>query len=303
MNFELRHLRYFVAVAEAENISRASRRLHISQPPLSRQIRDLEGEIGVPLFNRVSKKLELTDAGRSFLHESRVILERAQNAPMLAREVAKRDETRIRIGHSAAASIVALPNILRDVKRLRGDAKVELRTMTTEHMIRSLRQGQLDLCLTVCGGLQDLKEFVVTPVDTYGLVAAFSKHHPFVDLAKIPMNDLVRQPIISLSQSRHPWFNAYIKEVLSAHSSSYDVIEEHDSNDGVLAAVEAGRGVALLYDVMTHVVGRRIVLKKLSPTPRRAPLVLFHRPEFEGPFARAITQAARAPRAPLSRCG
>jgi DNA-binding transcriptional LysR family regulator len=296
MDFELRHLRYFVAVAEAENISRASKRLHISQPPLSRQIRHLEDAVGISLFDRGSKMLRLTKAGRIFLDESRGILERVEDASVLARQAGKQDHSGIRIGHSAAASIVALPNILREVQRLRGAAKIELRTMTTERMIRSLRRGELDLCLSVCGTVQDLNEFVVTPIDTYGLVVAVSKHHPFVDLSKVSMDALVQQPIISLTQARHPWFSAYIKDVLSVYSSSYEVVEEHDSDDGVLAAVEAGRGIALLYDVMAHVVGRRLVLRRLAPAPRRAPLVLFHRPELKGSFVRDITQAARAMR-------
>jgi DNA-binding transcriptional LysR family regulator len=168
--------------------------------------------------------------------------------------------------------------------------------MTTERMIRSLRRGELDLCLSVCGGVQELKEFVVTPIDTYGLVAAVPKHHPFADLSIVSIAELVQQPIISLTQASHPWFAAYIKDVLSLHSSSYKVVEEHDSEDSVHAAVEAGRGVALLYDVMTHVVGRRLALRQLSPTPRRAPLVLFHRPELRGAFARDFIHAARAMR-------
>lgn len=300
MNFELRHLRYFVAVAEAGSISRASRRLHISQPPLSRQIRDLEDAIGVPLFERQPRSVELTDAGRIFLHQSRDILGRAADAAELARQIAKRNRNHLRIGHSDAASIVALPNILRELQRFHGDSRVELRTMTSEHMVRGLRRGELDVCISVCGALQDLKEFVVTPMDAYGLVVAVSKHHPFVDRSKVSMDEFVQQPIISLSQSKHPWFNAYIREVISGYSSSYKISEEHDSNDGVLAAVEAGRGVALLYDVMTHVVGRRLVLKRLSPSPRRAPLVLFHRTDFDVSLTRAIAQAA-APGAARSR--
>jgi DNA-binding transcriptional LysR family regulator len=260
MNFELRHLRYFVAVAEAENVSQASKRLHVSQPPLSRQIRDLEDAVGVSLFDRRSGRFELTIAGRTFLHESRLILEHVEDAAALAKQAAGRDRNRLRIGHSAAASVVALPNILRESQRLGCDARIELRTMTTLQMIQSLRRGELDLCLSVCGAFQDLKEFVVTPLDTYGLVAAVAKHHPFVDSSRVSMHDLVQQPIVSLSQTRHPWFNTYLRDVLSVHSSSYHVVEEHDSTEGVVAAVEAGRGVALLYDVMTHVVGRRLVL-------------------------------------------
>src|SRR6188474_2719441 len=85
---ELRHLRYFIAVAEEENVSRAALKLHVSQPALSRQIRDLEDEIGFPLFERSAKSVRLTEAGRVFLRESRVVIQSADHAVQTARAVA-----------------------------------------------------------------------------------------------------------------------------------------------------------------------------------------------------------------------
>src|SRR5262245_66067515 len=89
---ELRHLRYFVAVAEAENVSRASLKLHVSQPPLSRQIRDLEDEMGVQLLERTAKSVRLTDAGRAFLEEARAILKHTDEAVQKARGIAGKQE-------------------------------------------------------------------------------------------------------------------------------------------------------------------------------------------------------------------
>src|SRR5215467_11705832 len=90
---ELRHLRYFVAVAEMENVSRAAtQKLHVAQPSLSRQIRDLEDEVGVPLFDRTGKSVRLTDAGRAFLEEARAILKLADDAVLKARDVAGKQE-------------------------------------------------------------------------------------------------------------------------------------------------------------------------------------------------------------------
>src|SRR5215471_7313877 len=90
---ELRHLRYFVAVAEMENVSRAAtQKLHVAQPSLSRQIRDLEEEVGVPLFERTARSVRLTDAGRAFLDEARAILKHAEEAVLKARGVAGKRE-------------------------------------------------------------------------------------------------------------------------------------------------------------------------------------------------------------------
>src|SRR5437867_11595942 len=110
---ELRHLRYFVAVAELENVSRAALKLHVSQPALSRQIRDLEDEIGFSLLERTAKSVRLTDAGRAFLDNARTLLQSADEAVTKARAVANAEPTELRVGYSAENTVEILPKTLR----------------------------------------------------------------------------------------------------------------------------------------------------------------------------------------------
>src|SRR4029077_7264195 len=109
---ELRHLRYFVAVAEIENVSRAALRLHVSQPALSKQIRDLEDEIGFCLLERTAKSVRLTEAGRAFLEEARAILKHAGDAVLKGRAVAGKFETELRVGDAPLETGRFMPALL-----------------------------------------------------------------------------------------------------------------------------------------------------------------------------------------------
>jgi DNA-binding transcriptional LysR family regulator len=113
---ELRHLRYFVAVAEMENVSRAALKLHVSQPALSRQIRDLEDEIGFCLLERTAKSVRLTEAGRAFLDDARALLQNADEAVTKARAVASAEPSELHVGHSTPFAEI-LPKILRAFQR------------------------------------------------------------------------------------------------------------------------------------------------------------------------------------------
>src|SRR5882762_1055377 len=114
---ELRHLRYFVAVAEMENVSRAALRLHVSQPALSRQIRDLEDELGFCLLERTAKSVRLTDAGRAFLENARALLQSADEAVTKARVVANAEPSELHVGYSPTPTAELLPKTLRAFQR------------------------------------------------------------------------------------------------------------------------------------------------------------------------------------------
>src|SRR5712672_1725922 len=108
---ELRHLRYFVAVAEEQNVTRAAARLHVSQPPLSRQIRDLESELGLTLFERSPKAIRLTPAGRVFLEEARAVLRRAEEAVQTLKASAAHTSGKLEVGYAPSLTVEILPGV------------------------------------------------------------------------------------------------------------------------------------------------------------------------------------------------
>src|SRR5205823_12575992 len=134
-SMELRHLRYFVAVAEEENVTRAAERLHVSQPPLSRQSRDLEEELGVTLFERSAKSVRLTDAGRVFLNEARAVLERAEEATRAVKAISSGSSGELHVGFAPSLAVDILPRALRQFQIEAPGIRVQLHDMSTEEML------------------------------------------------------------------------------------------------------------------------------------------------------------------------
>src|SRR5688572_29013403 len=136
---ELRHLRYFIAAAEEENVSRAALKLHVSQPALSRQIRDLEDELRFPLFERTAKSVRLTDAGRIFLSEARDVLKRAEEAINKARATATGGRGELHVGYAPSPTARILPMALRAFQARMPKVRVRLHDLSSEEIVAGLR--------------------------------------------------------------------------------------------------------------------------------------------------------------------
>src|SRR5882757_5007529 len=148
-HMELRHLRYFVAVAGEENVSRAALKLHVSQPGLSRQIRDLEDEIGFQLFERSAKALRLTAAGKTFLAEARAVLLHADEAVKKARTIAHGGSGEIHVGYAPSLTVQILPPMLRGFQGEFPHVRVTLHDLSSEEMLEQLGAKKLHVALTV----------------------------------------------------------------------------------------------------------------------------------------------------------
>jgi DNA-binding transcriptional LysR family regulator len=265
---ELRHLRYFVAVAEAENVLRAAtQKLHVSQPAVSRQIRDLEGELGVQLFERTGKAINLTDAGRVFLREARAVLERTDEAVKNVRAFVLTDETELQVGYSLALRAQLVSPALHAFQQAMPRVHVKLHDWTGERIFTSLRDGRLQLAFTVRpskrGAARDLR-FEELLRERVRL--AVPPNHPFAQRRSVSLVDAARESFIGLTREDFPDYHAYLAAVFAPVKDKPRVIEEHDSMTSVISAIEAGTGVGVAVPGLSF--GSQVKLVRLTPEPK-----------------------------------
>ena len=265
---ELRHLRYFVAVAEMENVSRAALKLHVSQPALSRQIRDLEDEIGFSLLERTAKSVRLTDAGRKFLDNARALLQNADEAVNKARAVASAEPAELHVGYSPTPTAEILPKILRAFQRAMPNVHVKLHDWSNNAILNGVRDGRLQLGLIVpplkASALHDLR---YEELFHERVCVAVALQHPFARRRAIPIAEVAAEPLIGLTREDYPNYYDYLSIIFSKVKRKPRVVEEHDSFSAVMSAVEAGTGVAIATD-FRYSFGNRLKFLHITPEPK-----------------------------------
>lgn len=262
---ELRHLRYFAAVAEEQNITRAAARLHVSQPPLSRQIRDLEEELGVALLERSAKSVRLTEAGRVFLVEVKGVLARVEQARQAVQAFAGGRE--IRVGYAPSLTVELLPHALREFQKSSPGVRVTLHDLSTQEMLAGLREERLDLALTIQPGKKSLTGLMFQELRRYGVCVAVAPSHALAGKEGVELNGLAGEPLVSYTRKDYPEYYAWLVDLFAPLGFPPQVAEEHDSATSLVAAVESGRGVALVPESFSCFAGARLILLPLDPAP------------------------------------
>lgn len=268
MRMELRHLRYFVAVAEAENVSRAALKLHVSQPALSRQIRDLEDELGFLLLERSAKSVRLTDAGRVFLTESRAVLERADDAVKAARAIATGGRGELHIGYAPTLTARILPPALRAFQTGMPGVRVKLHDVSTEEMLAGLHEGRLQIAFLVRPRAAALRGLRFEELMRDPLRLAVAPNHPLAQRRSVTLADAAREPFIAYSRKDYPDYHELLGSVFSATKGRLHITEEPDGVSSLISAIEAGNGVALMPDSLACIAGARLKLLSLTPAPK-----------------------------------
>ena len=262
---ELRHLRYFVAAAEAENVTRASLKLHVSQPALSRQIRDLEEELGFLLLERSAKSVRLTEAGRAFLIEARAVLERAEEAVKTARAIATGGRGELHVGYAPSLTVRILPPTLRAFQAELPNVRVRLHDLSTEEMLAGLREGTLQIAFVVRLTPAMLRGLRFEELARESMCLAVGPNHPLAGRRTVALAEVAGEPLITYSRKDYPDAHENLAAMFAAIKSKPRIAEEHDSVSSLIAAVEAGNGVAIAPQSLSCTAGPRLKLIPFSP--------------------------------------
>lgn len=269
---ELRHLRYFVAVADEQNFTRAAERLHISQPPLSRQIQDLEEELGTPLFERGSRPLKLTEAGRFFYGQATRLLEQAAQAQRATRRIA-RMERRLVIGFVASTMYGALPRLVRLFRAARPQTELSLVEMSTLDQTEALKAGRVDVGF---GRLKlDDPAIKREVLRMERLVAAIPMEHELA-IPDMPLllAALAHRDILVYPKSPRPSYADQVLSLFRDQGLEPGTVHEVQEIQTALGLVAAGMGVCVVPTGVSRLRPDEVVYRPLSDEQAVSPIVM-----------------------------
>lgn len=264
---ELRHLRYFIAVALEENVSKAALKLHVSQPALSRQVRDLEEELGFDLLERNAKSVRLTEAGHAFLEEASEVLERLEQGIEAARAVAMKDTGEIHVGYAPSLSPRLLPPILRAFQKRNPKVKVKLHDLSSEEMLSRIQDESLQFALIARPRKSKLRGLKFEPLQEEQIVLAVSPNHRYAKRKSVKSGSLKDEEIAVFSKSEYPDYHDLLERIFKDTKKIPKLGEESDGMASLISSVEVGNLVAIVTDSISCVAGERLKLVSLDPEP------------------------------------
>lgn len=291
---DLRHLRYFIAVAEEGNLGRAALRLHISQPPLTRQIQQLEDELGVCLFRRTPKGMELTQAGELFLEEARNIRAVVEQATERTQRAGQGKLGRLDVAIFGSAILDAIPKLLLSFRNSHPEVKVVLHTMTKAEQLDALRQRRITVGFNrMLGPMAEIGTELVT---TEALLLAVHERDPLSALPAIPFRALADNPLVLFPTGARP--NFVDKVMALCHERGFEPLVSQEVGDAVtgVALVASGFGVCLVPESATTLKFPGVLYRPFVDAPPQAfvDLSCVFRVDDQSPILRAFLDTVRA---------
>jgi DNA-binding transcriptional LysR family regulator len=288
---DVRQLRYFVAVAESLSFRRAADELHIAQPALSRQIQQLEEQLGARLLERDKRSVALTAAGQAVLEHSRTLLAQMQGLPAIAQRAAAGETGRIRVGFISLVAYEFLPALVREFRSRLPQVDVVMHEFPVMHQYEPLMQDRFDVAI--------LRPLLPDPliatqvIDRARFVVALPRSHPLCRQESLSVADLRSEEFISLPRTNGPSFQAQIVGFCRDAGFCPTVMREVGDSQAMMGMVGAGMGVAIVPEAVRHLKTDGVEYRHLSDLPHRADIVVAWKTAESNPLVHQFVRAAQ----------
>jgi DNA-binding transcriptional LysR family regulator len=270
---ELRHLRYFVAVATELNFSRAAEKSLVAQPALSTQIADLEQEVGTPLLYRTKRVVRLTAAGAVFLQEAQTILAAVNSATEKARRAARGETGELSIGFFAAPTMLFLPDLIRQFRESHPDVTIQMFEMTPDRQLAALESGEISVGFTrpLPPGNAHMNSLTLF---RERLLAVVPDTHPLASRRRVSLADLGSESFVLLDRAVAISLFDHIITACQSSGFSPSIVSSPDLMATVLTLVAAGQGISVVPEGVQNLRSRQVIFIPVSPAPNPVPLIL-----------------------------
>lgn len=289
---ELRHLKYFAVLAEELNFSRAAVRLHISQPPLTRQIQQMESELGTPLFMRLPRGLELTAAGTALFDDARRILGLVDVAKDRAAKAGRGEIGRLDVGIFGSAILNHIPRLLLQFRSIYPNVQISLHEQTKAEQIQALRERRLTIGFN--RHVSGEPDIVVETVYLEPLLVALHSAHPLAKQAAISIRDLNDEPLILYPNKTRKGFADHVASLFHDEGLQAQVVQEVKDVVTAVALVSSGFGLCVTPEAASSLRLPGVVFRPLKADPQPTiDLVCLYRRDDTSPILAAFLETVR----------
>ncbi len=267
MDFSLRELECFMAVAEELSFTRAAAKLHLAQPPLSRHVRALEEKLGAPLFERAARRVTFTAAGALFYEETRTILPQLRRAGETTRRFASGQTMRLRLGFVSAVLGPELTALLRRFRRQHPTVQLILQDGLPTELLAAVVHGTLDGAFVGLRPAERTPGIVYQPWLAEPLAAFVPLGHRLAGKREIALGELAGEALVAVSSEAAPAFAAFVRTRCAEAGFRPRIVAESTRAQAVAVMVAAGSGIALLPSSLARIVGDALVIVPLKKAP------------------------------------
>lgn len=260
---ELRHLRYFLAVGEASNFTKAAVQLRVAQPALSRQVQELEDEIGVDLLRRSPRGVTLTAEGKLFLEEVRELLKRADESVEKVRALARGEFGELHVGYAPSPSVEILPPTLAAFQKSAPRVRVVLHDLAGDELIAGLLNGTLELAITVNYTDGSATGIEFEELRRYPFCVAMAAENPLARKKSFTVEEVAAHPLIGLRRSDYTEYYRILNRMFAPVKARPRIVVECDGSTSMLTELEAGNNIAIVSEVFRRIAGKRLIYRPL----------------------------------------